>query len=76
MKKKFFKWFLFAVVLIGAAVVGSAVGEVIYQARYFSSLPVYEIPADIKTAHYCPLCERVPTNGRNVPFCRTSLVDF
>jgi len=63
MKKKVFNFLIVVVVLIGAAVAGNAIGKVIYQARYFSSLPEYEIPADIKTAHYCPLCERVPSNG-------------
>ena len=63
MKKKILKFFLVVVVLVGAAVVGNAIGEAIYQARYFSTLPEYEIPADIKSMPYCPLCEKVPTNG-------------
>ena len=63
MKKKICIFFLVVVVLIGAAVTGGAIGKVIYQTRYFSSLPEYEIPADRKTVSYCPLCERVPSNG-------------
>ena len=62
MKKKILKFFLVVMVLVGAAVVGNAIGKGIYQARYFSSLPNYEIPTDIKTASFCPLCEKVPTN--------------
>jgi len=63
MKKKIFNFLIVVVVLIGAAVAGNAIGKVIYQMRYFSSLPEYEIPTDTKTASYCPLCEKVPTNG-------------
>lgn len=63
MKKKISNFLLVVVMLIVAAIAGNALGKVIYQARYFSSLPEYEIPTEIKTAYYCPLCERVPTNG-------------
>ena len=63
MKKKILNFLIVVVVLIGAAVVGNTIGKVIYQVRYFSSLPEYEIPSDIKSAQYCPLCEKVPSNG-------------
>jgi len=62
-KKKILNFLIVVVVLIGAAVAGNAIGKVIYQVRYFSSLPEYEIPPDIKSAQYCPLCEKVPPNG-------------
>lgn len=49
-------------VLVLASVAGSALHEVIYQARYFSNLPEYteEVPA---AAGNCVLCDYAPTNG-------------
>ena len=63
MKKKLLSVLSFIVVLVLAGTVGTFIGKGIYQLRYFSSLPEYEIPADVKKASYCPLCEKVPTNG-------------
>lgn len=63
MKKKILNFFLVVIVLIGAGAVGTVIGRVIYQERYFAALPEYEIPTDTKSMPYCPLCEKVPTNG-------------
>ena len=63
MKKKLLSILRFIVVLVLAGTVGTFIGKGIYQLRYFSSLPEYEIPADVKKASYCPLCEKVPTNS-------------
>ena len=74
MKKKLLSILRFIVVLVLAGTVGTFIGKGIYQLRYFSSLPEYEIPADVKKASYCPLCEKVPTNGPLVVNTNTGTV--
>ena len=63
MKKKLLSVLCFVVVLVLAGTVGTFIGKGIYQLRYFSSLPEYAPPTAVKSNQYCPLCEKVPTNG-------------
>lgn len=53
---------LFLILLIASAVASAAIGNILYQVSYFTSLPEYEIPADIEKAGYCPLCLQIETN--------------
>lgn len=66
MVKYFFKKILFVFILIALFVlsgfVGAVTGKVIFQLRYFSNLPVYELPADAQKKETCALCPHIETN--------------